>query len=146
MFYVHFGRGGDIGADPVAPKGKRLGCTVCIGFSKETALSAYRRVYIDTGVSGHVCGQGPSLNALRNVCADSVVVFHDEFLCIYANTSAGKVAEQTRGRTAALETSLDGKYYFEPFSTKGGTFCIFRIERVTTACSQSSNIPITSQE
>lgn len=39
-----------------------------------------RRVYTDAAVWGRVCRRGPCLNALRNVCADSVVVFYDEFL------------------------------------------------------------------
>ena len=64
------------------------------------------RVYM-AGVSGRVCRRGPCLNALWNVCTDSVAVFRREFPYVCANRRTfGMVAEQTSGpRSPPPETA-----------------------------------------
>lgn len=64
--------------DPVTVPGSRFPLTVYTGFSKETALSTRVDAFTSTPLyrGGRVCGRGPQLNALPNVCADSVAVFY----------------------------------------------------------------------
>lgn len=64
------------------------------GFSKETALSARIGAFASTSLyRGRVCGRGPYLNALPNVCAHSVCcgLFYDEFLYM-------QIRRQSKGR------------------------------------------------
>lgn len=64
--------------DPVTVPGSRFPLTVYTGFSKETALSTRVDAFTSTPLyrGGCVCGRGPQLNVLPNVCADSVAVFY----------------------------------------------------------------------